>query len=267
MRKYWGLTKISWQRALVHRTNAILEIFGNLITMAASIGLWMFAFKHTGQSIIGGYSAQQMMAYLLIAGWLASSFWFTAQGDRIVYEIKNGEISNYLAKPISVFFYQFVYGAAGKLSQFFWGAIAFTLVLLVTGLYVYLSLAWTNIAIFILFFIFAFLIQWLIFHSAALLAFWMDEVWGVTFCIRVLADVAAGTFLPLALFAPFWQNFFDFLPFKYIVSVPVNALLGRMNSADISHGLVGAVVWLAILCLLAFIGMRRGLRHYSAVGG
>lgn len=257
----------AWQKALVYRANTILEIFGNLITMAASIGLWMFAFKHTGQVAIGGYSAQQMMTYLLIAGWLASSFWFTAQGDRVVNEIKNGEISNYLAKPISIFFYQFVYGAAGKLSQFFWGAVVFVIVLLATGLYGYLTLSWSNIAIFILFFIFAFLIQWLIFHSAALLAFWMDEVWGVTFCIRVLADVAAGTFLPLALFAPFWQEVFDFLPFKYIVSVPVNALLGRMDNIEIMSEFAGAAVWLAILCFLAFIAMRRGLRHYSAVGG
>lgn len=267
MRKYWKLAEITWQRAMVYRANTILEFLGYLATMLVSITLWNFAFLHTGQGIIGGYTEREMMLYLLVAGWFTSSFWFTAQGDRVVREIKEGKISNYLVKPLRVSGYYFVFGTVGKLSQFLWSSIAFLVLVFAFRLYPLFYFGDVHVGAFAVFFIAAWFIQWLIFYTAALLAFWMEEVWGITFTIRVLADIAAGAFLPLSLFAPFWQNVFDMLPFKYIIAVPVNALLGRLPLDKLLPTLGGAIVWLIVLALLSHIAMRRGIRRYSAVGG
>ena len=99
MRKYWMIAVTSWQKALTYRTNTLLEVAGHFTTMVVSVALWQFAFRHTGQQEIGGYTVGELTAYLLIAGWITSSFWFTAQADRIVREIKEGFLSNYLTKP------------------------------------------------------------------------------------------------------------------------------------------------------------------------
>lgn len=259
---------MSWQRALTHRTNTLLEVAGYLATMTIAIVLWRFAFAHTGLQKISGYTVQEMTVYLLIAGWITSVFWFTAQGERIVHEIKDGLVSNYLIKPMSISLRYFFYGSAGKFMQFVWGSVAFFIVLLAFQIYTnFVPAQQLHFGLFTIFFVLAWLIQWLIFYSAALLAFWFEEVWGFTFVIRVLSDVAAGAFIPLALFAPSWQTLFDWLPFKYIVSVPVNALMGRIDSAELLLTFSGAVVWLIALMLLANLAMRRGIRHYSAVGG
>lgn len=257
----------SWQKALTYRTNTLLEVAGHFTTMVVSVALWQFAFRHTGQQEIGGYTVGELTAYLLIAGWITSSFWFTAQADRIVREIKEGFLSNYLTKPLRISLYQFFYGNAGKFMQFIMSFFVFIIVLLAFQLYTYLPLARFNVGAFLVFLLIAWCIQWLIFYTAALLSFWMEEVWGITFTIRVLADVAAGTFIPLSLFAPFWQNMFDLLPFKYIVSVPVNVLIGRVQSAELISLLMNALLWLAMLLLLAHIMMRWGIKRYSAVGG
>lgn len=266
IRKYWTIASTSWQRAMSYRVNTLLEIVGYLTTMTISIVLWRFAFEHTGLQEIKGYTVQEMIVYLLIAGWITSIFWFTAQAERIVHEIKEGVVSNYLVKPMRLSLYYFIYGNAGKFMQFIWGSLAFVVVLIVFRLYVDFAYTQFHIGLFVIFLIVAWLIQWLIFYSVALLAFWFEEVWGVAFIIRVLSDVAAGAFLPLSLFSPSWQQLFDWLPFKYIISVPVNVLMGRISGTELLSAFGGAVVWLVTLILFAQLAMRRGIQRYGAVG-
>lgn len=267
MRKYYTIASIAWQKAMVWRLNTLLEMFGYVATMLIAIALWRFAFLHSNQQTIAGYTMQEMTLYLLVAGWLTSSLWFTAQGDRVAHEIKDGELSNYLVKPVRISWYHFIYGSTGKISQFILSSTTFIIALFVFRLYTYLGTTSLNIIGFVLFFALAWLIQWLIFYISALLAFWMEEVWGQLFVVRVLADVAAGTFLPLSLFAPFWQNVFDVLPFKYIVSVPVNVLMGRVEGVELMSLFIGAFTWFIVLFLLMHVVLKRGIKHYSAVGG
>lgn len=270
MGKYSQVAITSWQRAMVYRWNTALEVWGYLLTMVISVLLWRFVFETTGKGNIAGYTAPEMISYLLIAGWLASTFWFTAQGNRIINDIKDGTLSNYLVKPMHILGYYHAYGLMGKLSQIFMSAIFFSVVLAALyfwgGIPFHFVLQPSTIIGFAMFFLLAMLIQFMIFYNTALCAFWLEDASGVSFLARVFADVAAGAFLPLALFSEAWQSFFSWLPFHYIISVPVNILLGRLTILEMVQQGLGALIWLMALYGLAFIIMRRGVRHYSGVG-
>ncbi|MDO8505081.1 MAG: ABC-2 family transporter protein [bacterium] len=270
MGKYFQVATTSWQRAMVYRWNSLLEVWGYLLTMSISVLMWRFVFEKTGKESIAGYTASEMTSYLLIAGYLASALWFTAQGNRISNEIKDGVISNYLVRPLSIMGYYHVYGVIGKLSQIMMSTVSFGIVLVALhfwgGISLPISLHASSFIGFILFFLLAIMIQFMIFYNAGLFAFWLDEASGIAFLVRVFADVAAGAFLPLSLFSEQWQGFFNLLPFRYMISIPANVLLGRLTTLEMVKTAAGALIWLAVLYGLALIMMRRGIRHYSAVG-
>ncbi len=265
MRKYWVVAKSTWQVFLAHRLNMVLEVLGNLLTMGVAIGLWVALYQRTGQEKISGFTESEMIRYLLISGFLTATLWFTAQGDHVMSDIHEGNLSKFLVKPLRYPFYNFVKVMTGKVFNFLC-----ILLVIIPVLYFYPDLLRSfnlvSVSLFLLFFMFAIIFQYLLFFSTALMAFWMEEAWGLTFVLRVIADVAAGAFLPLAFFAPFWGNIFNFLPFKYLVSVPVNILLGKIPLSNILYTFGGALVWLMILLFLTSFIMRRGLRRYSAVG-
>lgn len=267
MRKYWKQAVMHWQLRMVYRTNAILETSGNLLTMFVTLALWLFAFRHMGGGEIGGYTEEQMISYLLIAGLITSTLWHTSQGDQIISAIRQGRISKYLVKPMSFTANYFIAQIIGNSLRFMWSVAVVIAIVFAFHIPIELTLELSLLPLFSLLLLFAIGIQYLLFYNTALLAFWMEEVWGITFTIRVLADVAAGTFIPLALFAPFWQRVFDFLPFKYIISVPVNTLMGRMVPDEILTAFLGSAAWLVALTVLTKITWTRGVRHYSAVGG
>lgn len=266
MRKYWHLAKMHWQLRMVYRTNALLEALGNLLTMLVSISVWYFIFQYVGQESFGGYSKDQMITYLLLAGTITSTLWYTASGDHVIQSIRTGGFSKYLVKPINFSANHLIAQMIGNLSRFIFSIIVVAVFLSFLGISISSIFQLPNFLIFMAFFLLAMGIQFFIYYCAALLAFWMEEVWGITFVIRVFADVAAGAFVPLSLFAPFWRQFFDLLPFKYIIFVPVNVLLGRFEIYDIFPTLFASVGWLIGLILLTWITWKRGIRHYTAVG-
>ncbi len=174
MHKYWRIALTSWQRAMVYRLNTLLEIFGYFSTMLIAIALWRFVFQKVGAASIGGYTSTQMISYLLVAGYLASAFWFTAQGNRVMNDIKDGVLSNYLVKPMHILGYYLAYGLTGKSSQIFFSTLTFAILLIalnLSGVVLQISLHPLTVLAFILAFILAMLMQYFIFYNTALSAF------------------------------------------------------------------------------------------------
>lgn len=270
MGKYSQVAVTSWQRALVYRWNTLLEVVGYLATTIISISLWQFVFAKTGGQSIRGYTQQEMVTYLIVSGWLASAFWFTAQGNRISNDIKDGVISNYLSKPMGILKYYLAYGLVGKSFQIMLstiGLMGLLIVFRVMGMPFAIHSDLLHVLCFIILFVLAALIQFFIFSATSLFAFWMEEVWGISFVVRVFADIAAGAFLPLTFFSSSWQYFFNFLPFRYIISVPANVLTARLDIRQSLFALAGSFLWMCIFYLCSLLLLRRGVRHYSAVGG
>lgn len=267
MRKYLKIATTTWDEVLAYRLNVWLEAFGNLLTILVVIVLWIFAFKTTGAQMFGGYTQSQMISYLLLSGFITSAISYSAQGDETMDDIREGRISNYLVKPIHFSLYYFARTITRKAFILVFGIVTVAVLLFFFRGSVAINIDLFRAVMLFIFLLLGIVMQFLIFYSASLFAFWMEQVWGVTFIIRVFADVAAGAFLPLSLFSPAVQSIFNLLPFRYFVSVPVNIALGKLGSGEILAALAGAGVWLFALLLFTFIVAKRGVRHYSAVGG
>ncbi len=72
---------------------------------------------------------------------------------------------------------------------------------------------------------------------------------------------------PIVLLPAGMQQLAIVLPFRYMLSFPVEILAGQLEGSAIWTGLAIQAAWL-LLALALCVGLwRAGLRRYSAVGG
>ncbi|MHB0877183.1 MAG: ABC transporter permease [Anaerolineae bacterium] len=107
-----------------------------------------------------------------------------------------------------------------------------------------------------------FLLEW----TLATAAFWTTRVEALNQVYFVAFLFLSGQIAPLSLMPAAVRTVASVLPFRWLVSFPVELLLGRLTPADAVIGLGAQLLWTGLaLGILAFV-WRRGVRRYSAVG-
>jgi ABC-2 type transport system permease protein len=103
--------------------------------------------------------------------------------------------------------------------------------------------------------------------SVGLLAFWTADISGISTFYLVLEGLLTGWLIPLDLFPPALKQWVLLTPFRFMLSLPVEILVGARPTAELL-GLVGVqLVWLLALIVLYRLLWTRGLRVYSSAGG
>ena len=99
------------------------------------------------------------------------------------------------------------------------------------------------------------------------LAFWLDDISGLARARALVVMVLAGQLVPLALMPGWAQGFMAAQPFRYILSFPLELIVGDLPRGEIATGLAVQVGYTALFVLGARAVWSRGKRSYSAVGG
>ncbi|TCM45218.1 ABC-2 family transporter protein [Kribbella sp. VKM Ac-2568] len=94
------------------------------------------------------------------------------------------------------------------------------------------------------------------------LAFWFEDVSAIDRLRQLLARTLSGALIPLALFPAAFSGFLTAQPFRFMVSFPLEVLLGRPS--DESYLL--AVGWFTTFLGAAVVIWRIGLRNYQGAG-
>jgi ABC-2 type transport system permease protein len=98
------------------------------------------------------------------------------------------------------------------------------------------------------------------------LAFWLEDISGLIRTRQLVVLVLAGQLVPLALMPGWAQPFMEIQPFRYILSFPLEVIVGDLARADIATGLALQTGYTALFILGARWVWSRGKRSYSAVG-
>src|SRR5580704_12924421 len=122
MRKYLHVMRVGFQNTMVYRMNFLLRAAFGLIPLLATIYLWRTVYRgKTGD--VGGYSLSGMISYYLIVTIVDTLTSVTDDDWQIAADIKDGNISQFLLKPINYTIY--------RLSLFFSGKLIFATMSLV----------------------------------------------------------------------------------------------------------------------------------------
>ncbi|HXR05234.1 MAG TPA: ABC-2 family transporter protein [Verrucomicrobiae bacterium] len=268
MRKYWHVIGIGIQNNLTYRVNYLTRTLFSFIPLFAMLSLWrtIYAGKETG-SALGGYTQAQMIFYYLLVAVVDVLTAVNEDDWQIAADIREGNISQFLLKPIDYLWY--------RLCLFFSGRIAF------------ISMACVPLAVFIFCFrqyfvaptsvtaLFAFpvallltaFLQFFISYTMAMLAFWLLEISTFIFILFAFEYVASGHLFPLDLLPAGLQHVLWFTPFPSMLYTPIGIYMGKIVGADIVRGLAVQLIWVVIGYALARFAWRRGIKKYAAFGG
>lgn len=266
MHKYWHVVKIGFSNTLVYRVNYLFRGAFGLVPLLATIYVWRTIYN--GKSgPVGGYSLAGMISYYLMVTIVDSLTAVTEDDWQIAADIKDGNISQFLLKPIDYMVY--------RLCLFFSGRIIFSVVsVLPVGIFIFcwrhyfvapagaeafgLCVAATILTGFLQFFMS---------YTMALLAFWLLEVSTVIFMVFAVEYIAGGHLFPLNILPPFIAQLLNYTPFPYLLYFPVGIYLGQTKTDAAWRGLAIQAAWVLFFYALARFVWGRGVRKYSAVGG
>lgn len=213
---------------------------------------------------IGGYDRNDFVVYylcLILTNQLTypTTHWSTAEG------IENGSVFSALLRPLPL-----VYGAVAT-------ELAVKLVCVPFVLAVVLLLGWlfgartsvtaAGVLAALGALLLALVIRFLLSYILSLLAFWTHRSAALLSVNDTFVFLFAGQVAPLALFPGPLQAVAYCLPYRYLLSFPVEALMGKLSPDGLLAGFGMQLGWLVLLIGLHRIVYRAGLQHYTAVGG
>lgn len=266
MKKYWHVMKTGVQNTLVYRFNFFFRAAFSLIPLLATIYLWRTVFR--GQSgDIGGYSLAGMISYYLLVTIVDTLTNVNEDDWQIATDIKDGNISQFMLKPIDYMGY--------RICLFFSGKLIFTTVSMIpVGIFIFCMRKYfvappdlATLGLFIFSLLLTAFLQFCMSYTMALLAFWVLEVSTFIFIVFAFEYIAGGHLFPLNILPPTIAAVLNYTPFPYLLFFPVSVYLGSVKGAALWQGLVIQTGWVLLFYALARFTWNRGIRKYSAVGG
>lgn len=268
MRKYWHVIGIGIQNNLTYRFNFLARTLFGFIPLLATIYLWrtIYEGKAPGETV-GRYELPEMISYYLVVTIVDALTAVNEDDWQIAADIKDGNISQFLLKPINYLWYRLCLYGSGRVTYLAVAAVPIALFVLALRKYFVLPPDWTTFAVFLVSTALAAALQFFISYALAMLAFWVLEVSTFIFIVFAFEYIASGHLFPLDILPAGLQQVLFYTPFPYQLYFPVSIYMGATTGTDLVNGLLMQCLWVVLAFGMARWAWSRGIKKYSAVGG
>ncbi|HVM48114.1 MAG TPA: ABC-2 family transporter protein [Candidatus Acidoferrum sp.] len=268
MRKYLHVVNVGIQNNLTYRFNFLARTLFGLIPLVAILYVWKTIYAgNGGNGTVGTYSLSQMVSYYLLITLVDALTAVNEDDWQIAADIKDGNISQFLLKPIDYLWYRLCLFLSGRITYIAVAAIPLGLFIGYLHAYFVLPANWTAFACFLVSMVLTALLQFFTSYAMAMLAFWVLEVSTFIFILFAFEYLASGHLFPLDILPHGLEQALYLTPFPYQLYFPVSIYMGKTSGADLARGMAIQAAWVVAAYLLARFAWRRGIKYYSAVGG
>jgi ABC-2 type transport system permease protein len=245
-----------------YRGALLIWLLGLVVQPVVYLVVWRTVAASQGGSV-GGFSAADFAAYF-VAVMVVNQLTFTWHFFEMEWRVRNGLFSPLLLRPVHPVHNDVTENLTFKL-------LTSTVVIPVAiGLVVVfdatLSVTPASLLAFLPALLMAMALRFIVEWTLALTAFWVTRMAAINEAYYVAMLFLSGQVAPLAFFPAPVQLIAAVLPFRWMVSFPVETLLGRLSALEIAVGYAVQAVWIGIALLLMRVAWRAGVRRYSAVG-
>jgi ABC-2 type transport system permease protein len=264
--KYWNVFTTGVQNTFVYRWNFLLRSLFALVPLAGTYFIWKALFTERGANI-GGYDFGQMIYYFMVVLLVDNLVTPTDDEWQIATEIREGQINNFLSKPIDHLSY--------RISIFLSARLLYTVVTIVpvAAVFIYfrqfivMPQDWITWPLFLVSLVMAAAIQFLIAYALAMLAFWILEISTLVFILYSFEYYLSGRLFPIDVMPDWLQHLLRILPFAYELYFPVAVLMEKVRGTELWTGLAIQATWVMIAFLVARAMWNAGIKKYESVGG
>jgi ABC-2 type transport system permease protein len=268
MKKYWHVIGIGIQNNLTYRFNFLARTLFGLIPLIAILYLWRTIYVSKGAgATVGSYSLREMISYYLLVTIVDALTAVNEDDWQIATDIKDGNISQFLLKPIDYLWYRLCLFFSGRLTYLAVTAVPLAIFIFCLRKYFILPADWLTLSLFLLSVVLTALLQFFMSYMMAMLAFWVLEVSTFIFILYAFEYIASGHLFPLDILPQGLERALMLTPFPYQLYFPVSIYMGKTSGAELARGLAIQLCWVLIAYGLARFAWRRGIRKYAAVGG
>lgn len=268
MRKYWHVVGVGIQNNLTYRFNFLARTVFGFIPLIAVLYVWVtiYSGKNPG-AMVGSYTLAEMISYYLLTTVVDALTAVNEDDWQIAADIKDGNISQFLLKPIDYLVYRLCLFFSGRVTYLAVAALPLAIFILCLHKYFVLPPDWLTFGFFLFSTFLTALLQFFISYAMAMLAFWVLEVSTFIFIVFAFEYIASGHLFPLDILPPELAKILMFTPFPYQLYFPVTIYMGKLAAPELVRGLLIQFGWVVATYGMARLAWQRGIKKYSAVGG
>lgn len=248
---------------LQYRASLVIWLIGQVLEPLIYLIVWTVASTQQGGSV-GGITTAEFAAYFILL-MLVNHVTYTWIMYEYEYRVRHGSMSFALLRPVHPIHADIADNISSKAVSFpviLLAALGLGLLFRPTFHFSGWALA-TALPAIVLAFVLRFFVEWCL----ALTAFWMTRVGAINQTYFVAMLFLSGQIAPLKLMPGWIQTIASVSPFRWMISFPLELILGRVSPIEAVQGLGVQVVWIVLAWVIMRWVWRAGVRAYSAVGG
>ena len=246
---------------LIYRANFMFGRIREIIVFGAI--LYLFSSLPTGA---GNYDQPHLLTYALAAAFI-SGLTFVQGMESIANEIADGDLVNYLLRPINYLWFWVFRLSASKFMLAVAGIIQVSILFIVfRDRSFFIQHRISNLALAIVMILGALAIIQSLDLIAGSLSFWTHRGHGARWMIAIFTSFLSGSYYPIDLFPHWIQQILLFTPFPSLVYYPVKVYLGDISGMFIVRTLAIQWGWVLVLWFILMILWRAGIKSYEAYG-
>lgn len=246
MKKYLPIFYLGIKSSLVYRGNYLIKIITQVLNLIVTLWMWCWLMGNNMHNF--NYLAK----YLIMTNTLSLLF-SIAPTFTLADLIQSGKLSNYLTKPVSLYWYLYLTYIGSQLP-----IIIFYLVL---GLYFNLNIGFISLILYLIFCSFMFFNLALVFGS---LGFWLINMWPLKSGLFAIYLLFGGLYFPLSMLGKNIYSWLQYNPFSLVTDVPAKLIASNINQTNIYY--LAVAVWLIIFYCIYKKTFKLGLKKYEGVG-
>ena len=251
------------QKTLAYKFDVFANIIFQSIVMFATAFFWKALYS--GYDTVQGISVREMLTYTVISS-LMSIFLTTNVEQRVIASVREGTVAMDMLKPIRLFGIYLAEDLGNITSLFFQNALPIFIIGSIC-IAVPVPAGGQNFALFLLSFLMAFIINWLL---AAIFSMWAFTAINMDPMVQVkkhLIRLLSGSIIPMWFFPHWLKSILEFLPFTYIYQLPLDIYIGKSPVMEFYPRLCIQLFWTVLLFIVFSILQKRVLKKVMVQGG
>jgi len=226
------------------------------------LGLWT---RVAEEAPFQGYTSQTFVAYYL-ANLIVRNLTGSWVAWQVSEEIRLGTMSMRLLRPLHP---MLALGASHLAAVPFRTAVALPIagILLVSSGASALTTEPLQLALLVPSVVLAWLTTFCVMFAIGCVAFFVTRAMALLNVYFGLFSLFSGYLLPIPLLPGPLRALAEVLPFRFMLSAPIELMTRRLDGEHIALLLLGQLGWTIATRALALWGFRRGVRRFEAVGG
>jgi ABC-2 type transport system permease protein len=240
----------------------------SFIPLFAMLSLWrtIYAGSDSAGAHSGFTQAQMIFYYLLVA--VVDVFTAVNEDDwQIAADIREGNISQFLLKPVDYLWYRLSLFCSGRLAFISMAAVPLAVFIFCYRQYFLPPPGGLAFSLFLFSLVLTALLQFFISYAMAMLAFWLLEISTLIFILFAFEYLASGHLFPLDVLPPALKQILFLTPFPYQLYFPIQIYMGKVAGGELWRGLAMQFLWVLATYGFARFMWRRGIKKYAAFGG